>query len=270
MMMMKSSLLKTGSRSLKRDLWGSLSQQRNHTVSNQEIQHFDALAKTWWDWNGESRLLHLMNPTRIDFISQIVRQKTPFAGKQILDVGCGGGILSESMARLGANVIGIDASKKALEVAKDHSKKDPSLRDRLEYIHGPIEQQNFKKQFDIVTCMEVVEHVTNPRGFLESLMNLVKPNGYLMLSTISRTLMARFLTIFLAERVLGIVPNGTHSYEKYIRPEELTEFFREHQWKVNDVRGVMYHPVQSKWVLAKPGDQCLSSLCNYMMSAQKP
>ncbi|EPY51337.1 hexaprenyldihydroxybenzoate methyltransferase Coq3 [Schizosaccharomyces cryophilus OY26] len=269
-MMMKYNLLRSGYKSFERGLLGSLSQQRNHTVSNQEIQHFDALAKTWWDWDGESRLLHLMNPTRIDFMSQIIREKTPFAGKQVLDIGCGGGILSESMARLGANVTGVDASKKALDVAKDHSEKDPKIRDRLKYIHGPIEKQNFDKQFNIVTCMEVVEHVTNPRDFLESLMNLVKPNGYLMLSTISRTFMARVLTIFLAEKVLGIVPDGTHDYQKYIRPEELAEFFREHHWKVNDVRGVMYHPLQSKWILAKPGDSCLPPLCNYMLSAQKP
>lgn len=249
---------------------GFLSQQRNHSVSVNEVDHFNELAKTWWDWDGGSRLLHLMNSTRLDFMTEVFRERNCFSGKKILDIGCGGGILSESMARLGASVTAVDASPMAIEVAKKHASLDPVLNGRLEYIHGSVEGSQLPTTFDVVTCMEVLEHVEQPRDFLFSLMEKVKPNGRLVLSTISRTLLARLLTITLAEHVLRIVPVGTHTFEKFIRADELSNFLKEQNWIINDIRGVCYNPLKQQWTLDKPGSSGLGLSCNYFLSAQKP
>ena len=209
------------------------------SVNASEISHFDALASTWWDPHGSSRLLHLMNPLRHDFITACRGSHSASAspGKnslRYLDIGCGGGIFSESAARLTTtkSVTGIDPSKEVISVAEAHARQDPLLQERgkLEYLNVSIEDlpipQNPEMQYDFVTLFEVIEHVDFPAAFLSYSLPFVKPGGWIILSTIARTWPSWLTTKFMAEDLMRLVPRGTHDWGKYINEEELREFFR--------------------------------------------
>lgn len=226
------------------------------SVNSSEISHFDALASTWWDPYGPSRLLHLMNPIRHDFISACRASHRTLAppvnsGLRYLDIGCGGGIFSESAARLSTtkSVTGIDPSREVINVAEAHARQDPILQEpgRLEYLNISIEEllvpANSEERFDIVTLFEVIEHIDFPAAFLSSTLQFVKPGGWLIISTIARTWPSWLITKFIAEDVMRIVPSGTHNWDKYIREEELTNLFRSKDgWGGMQSEGVMYIP----------------------------
>ncbi|KAK7061007.1 Hexaprenyldihydroxybenzoate methyltransferase, mitochondrial [Paramarasmius palmivorus] len=278
---------------------------RHSTVNAAEIAHFSRLSAHWWDERGEFSFLHQMNPVRMQFIREkfveIARDESDdtinhakpnvLQGLDVLDVGCGGGLLSESLARLGARTLGIDASQSNIEIAKHHASLDSRLGSNLTYKHTSAEALlNEKKRYDIVCSMEVLEHVDNPTMFLSTCAELVKPSGHLFLSTISRTPLAYLLTIFMAEKVLGKVADGTHTYSKYIKPSELIQYFQSYRspgeidsrpW-INrtygdglptrteaEVRGLIYNPLQAGWILA-PRNSWGATECNYMFWVRKP
>ncbi|GAA6027260.1 hypothetical protein JCM8097_002534 [Rhodosporidiobolus ruineniae] len=273
-----------------------------NTISPEEIAFFSSLSAEWWNPKGEFGLLHRMNPARIQCLRDelLKERELPAArwleGKEVLDVGCGGGIFAESLARLGATTLAIDASGSNITVAQTHASLDPSLhvlnspippafssssspsstdgrpRNTLEYRHCAAEDLVKEgKQFDVVCAMEVIEHVEDPRGFLECLGKLLKPGGLLLLSTISRTPLAKLLTITLAEHVLRLVSPGTHTYHKYIKPAELVGFFDEQGWTGAEVRGCPYDPLAGKWRLLNPGELGgVGELVNYFAAVRKP
>ncbi|PKS11386.1 hypothetical protein jhhlp_003149 [Lomentospora prolificans] len=231
--------------------------QSNNTYSSvdpSEISHFDALASSWWDAHGPSRLLHLMNPARHDFIqacraSQADPPPNAPSSLQYLDIGCGGGIFAESAARLPTtkHVTAVDASEEVLAIAKAHARRDPGLRNKLTYKWGSIEKLEVptspEDQYDVVSVFEVVEHVDAPGQFLESCKPFVKPGGWLVLSTIARTWVSWFTTNLMAEDILKIVPKGTHSWDKYINEEELRKYFGAMGgWNSPRCMGVVYVP----------------------------
>ncbi|KAI1453297.1 ubiquinone biosynthesis O-methyltransferase [Annulohypoxylon moriforme] len=225
------------------------------SVSPDEVSHFNALASSWWDPQGPSRILHLMNPLRHDFIrtcrsSVPSSPPQPSTGLKYLDIGCGGGIFAESAARLPttASVTAVDPSPEVLSVAKAHAKRDPLLRSKLSYINTPIEQlpppSSPKEAYDVVSIFEVIEHVSNPAEFLDRCTPFVKPGGWLVLSTIARTWMSWFTTNLVAEDLLRIVPRGTHDWRKYINEEELRGHFlrKRTEWTEPRCMGVVYVP----------------------------
>lgn len=218
-----------------------------------EVAHFNALAAEWWDPHGSSRILHLMNPLRHDFIRDC-RASEPDAAQparklRYLDVGCGGGIFAESAARLPTteSVTAVDPTPEVLKVARLHAAKDPSLAPKLQYVSGSIETlplpATAEGKYDVVSLFEVVEHVDKPSAFLDRCGEFVRPGGWLVMSTIARTWTSWFTTNFMAEDVLGIVPKGTHSWDKYINEEELRNYFaRKQGWSHPRVMGVVYVP----------------------------
>jgi len=242
------------------------------SVNASEVSHFNALASTWWDPHGSSRILHLMNPLRHDFINACLSSSpsSPPPQHQYLDVGCGGGIFAESAARLPAtaSVIGIDPTPNILAVARQHAARDPALtKEKLQYLSATIETLPDQEPagFDIVTCFEVVEHVDHPAEFLDRCGSFVRPDGWLVLSTIARTWMSWVTTNLVAEDILGVVPKGTHDWNKYINESELRAHFGgKVGWGSPRVMGVVYVPGLG-WKEV-PGSEKIG---NYFFAVQK-
>lgn len=207
------------------------------TINEHEVTKFAQHARHWWDKEGPLKTLHDINDTRLEFIKQHV----PLAGLSVLDVGCGGGVLCEALAQSGALVTGIDAEQQALETAKAHAKTNQL---DIEYHCSPVEA--FDGQFDVITCMEMLEHVNNPELVLEHCKRLLKPHGMLFLSTISRTLKAYVSVVIAAEYVLGLLPKQTHDYDKFIKPSELLAMARHFDLNLVDMRGLDYNPLSRK------------------------
>ncbi|MCJ1472191.1 Hexaprenyldihydroxybenzoate methyltransferase, mitochondrial [Lambiella insularis] len=239
------------------------------SVNPAEVSHFNALASTWWDPHGSSRLLHLMNPLRHDFITScLTSQATPAPSHKLryLDVGCGGGIFAESAARLAstAHVTGIDPSAEVIKVALEHARQDPMLHgsERLQYLNKSIEDmpipRSVEEQYDVLTLFEVVEHIDQPALFLKSCLPFVRPGGWLVLSTIARTWTSWITTKLIAEEVVRLVPRGTHQWEKYVNEEEMRSFFRtQHGWASSGgikAMGCMYVPGVG-WIMVAGGEQ---------------
>ncbi|KPM40955.1 hypothetical protein AK830_g5620 [Neonectria ditissima] len=221
------------------------------SVNPDEVSHFNALAADWWDPHGSSRLLHLMNPLRHDFIRACHRTQfdaPPSHGLTYLDIGCGGGIFAESAARLPStrSVTAIDPTPSVLAIAKAHARKDPILHNKLQYRQTSIENlslpANGGEAYDVVSVFEVIEHIDEPAAFLKRVEPFVKPGGWLVMSTIARTWMSWFTTNFMAEDVLGIVPKGTHDWNKYLNEGELRQFLEGQGWSCPMVQGVIYVP----------------------------
>ena len=222
------------------------------SVNPTEVLHFNALASTWWDPHGSSRLLHLMNPLRHDFINGCHASQPippPTSGRRYLDIGCGGGIFAESAARLSTteSVIAIDPSSEVLEIAKRHARKDPALSGKLTYLNTSIEAlpvpKSMEEQYDVLSLFEVIEHITYPAKFLDVCAPFVKPGGWIVMSTIARTWLSWLTTKVVAEDIVRIVPRGTHDWDKYINEDELRgHFLKERGWNSPRVMGVVYLP----------------------------
>lgn len=212
------------------------------TASNHdpaEIARFDATAQRWWDPHGEFRPLHVLNPVRLDYIDE----KASLRGKRVLDVGCGGGLLSEAMARRGAEVTGIDLAPQTIEVAQLHALESGLP---IRYVREAAEAHatHSAGAYDVVTCMEMLEHVPEPESVLRALHDLVRPGGNVIVSTLNRNLKSYLLAVIGAEYVLNLLPRGTHTYERFIKPSELSRWARAAQLSVVDVAGLAYDPLQ--------------------------
>ena len=222
------------------------------TINKEEIQKFSNLADEWWDVNGKFKPLHMFNPVRIEYILEeiskhfkIKREKKLFLENlNILDIGCGGGLISEPMARLGANVTGIDASAKNIKVASLHSKKSNL---KIKYINASPEKMGEKEKFDIILNLEIVEHVDNIDLYIQSCKNLLKKNGLMFTATINRTLVSYVKAIIGAEYILRWLPIGTHDWNKFVKPEELQKKLDEKNFSTSDIKGLEFNPILQKW-----------------------
>jgi len=224
-----------------------------------ELQKFSDLAHRWWDPTSEFRPLHEINPLRLEWINA----RAPLAGKTVLDVGCGGGILSESMARKGADVTGIDLSEKALKVADLHS-LETGVQVRYELISAEHLAAREPGRYDVVTCMEMLEHVPDPAAIVKACATLVKPGGHVFFSTINRNPKAYLFAVIGAEYVLRLLPRGTHDYAKFITPAELAQFARDAGLDVDALKGMTYNPITRVYSLNRDTD------VNYLMACNQP
>ncbi|WP_373778506.1 bifunctional 2-polyprenyl-6-hydroxyphenol methylase/3-demethylubiquinol 3-O-methyltransferase UbiG [Glaesserella sp.] len=227
-------------------------------VDQQEIAKFEKMAKSWWDPQGDFKPIHLLNPLRLAYIAE---QSNGLFGKRVLDVGCGGGILSESMAKMGANVTGIDMTTMPLHIAKQHAEQNGLTIDyqqiTIEAFLADRQAQDAEK-FDVITCMEMLEHVPDPLSIIQSCKALLKPDGLLFFSTINRTLKAYMLVIIGAEYVLKMLPKGTHEFEKFIKPAELLNWCDQAKLTCKEMAGYHFNPLTEKFWLNKDVS------CNYI------
>jgi 2-polyprenyl-6-hydroxyphenyl methylase/3-demethylubiquinone-9 3-methyltransferase len=239
------------------------------TVDPAEVARFDRLARLWWDPKGPMRALHRLNPVRLQYIrgeacrrfGRDPRGARPLEGLSALDVGCGAGLLSEPLARLGATVAGLDPAPTNVAVARLHAERAGlSVEYREEAIEAVAERG---ERFDVVLAMEVVEHVADVPVFVSACCRAVKPGGLLLMATINRTLRAYALAIVGAEYLLGWLPRGTHQWEKFVTPDELAEAIEDGGLDVVDRRGVVYNPLTDQWALAR------DTAVNYMTSAER-
>ena len=221
----------------------------DRNIDLQEIKKFEELARKWWDKNSEFKPLHDINPLRLRYI----RDRVEVSDKRILDVGCGGGILSEAMAAEGANVLGIDAGEKPLQVAKLHCRESQL---EIDYRQLTIEELAFSEvaPFDIITCLEVLEHVPTPSSLIKTCRKLLKDDGHLFFSTINRNPKSYLFAIIGGEYILNLLPKGTHDYEKLITPSELAYYSREANLEIQDFTGITYNPITKVYKLGNNVD----------------
>ncbi len=230
----------------------------NGNIDLEEVEKFASLAARWWDKDSEFKPLHDINPLRLNYIKE--QCGGSLKGKRILDVGCGGGILCESFALEGAEVVGIDLAEAGLEVAKLHL-----LESGLNVNYQKITAEEFAESnaetFDIVTCMEMLEHVPEPSSIIKSCSKLAKPQGKVFFSTINRNPKSYFFAIVGAEYVLNLLPKGTHNYEKFIRPSEIDRWARRNNLSINSIIGMTYNPIIKRYKLEK--DVSVNYLTHY-------
>jgi 2-polyprenyl-6-hydroxyphenyl methylase/3-demethylubiquinone-9 3-methyltransferase len=226
----------------------------------QELAKFSDLAHRWWDTQSEFRPLHQINPLRLDWIDKHAR----IAGKRVVDIGCGGGILSDSMARRGADVLGIDLAGKALKVAQLHALEAATPSVEYREIAAEALAEEMPASFDVVTCMEMLEHVPEPASVVRACATLVKPGGWLFFSTINRNPKAFLFAIVGAEHVLKLLPKGTHEYARFIRPSELAQWCRDAGLALLETRGMEYNPLTQRYWLS--GDTSV----NYLFACRRP
>ena len=225
------------------------------SVNKKEIEKFSNMADEWWDPHGKFKPLHKFNPIRIEYIKEnIIKQfklknkNKPLSGINILDVGCGGGLLSEPMCRLGAKVTGIDASTKNIKISKLHAKKDNL---KINYICSSPEKLKISKKFDVILNMEIVEHVEDISFFLKSCSKLLKKNGLMFVATINKTLKSYVFAIVGAEYVLRWLPIGTHEWEKFVKPEELKEILNKNNLSLKKFDGMHFNLIKDEWSITK-------------------
>ena len=228
-------------------------------VDHSEIDKFSALAHRWWDPTSEFKPLHAINPLRLGWIQSI----TNLQGKRILDVGCGGGILAESLSKAGATVTGIDLSSKALKVAELHQLESGTSVRYLTISAEDLAKEE-SQSYDVVTCMEMLEHVPDPSSVVQACAKLCKPGGYIFFSTLNRNPKSYLFAIIGAEYILQLLPKGTHQYEKFIKPSELAQFTRAAGLEVIELKGMTYNPITQIYRLGSDTD------VNYMMATRKP
>lgn len=246
-----------------------MSEAARTTIDQAEVDRFSAMAAEWWDPAGKFRPLHKFNPVRLTYIRDMVcgqfgrdpKAHRPLEGLRILDIGCGGGLLSEPMARMGADVLGADASEKNIGIAKAHAAGSGVPVDYRAVTAEALAEAG--ESFDVVLNMEVVEHVSDVDFFLTTCASMVRPGGMTFVATINRTMKAAALAIFAAENVLRWLPRGTHQYEKLVRPEEIEKPLNASGLTVTDRTGVFFNPLLNQWNLSKDMD------VNYMLVARR-
>ena len=225
------------------------------SVNKKEIDKFSKMANEWWDPEGKFKPLHKFNPTRIKYIKENIinnfklkNKFRPLSGINILDIGCGGGLLSEPMSRMGANVTGIDASDKNIKIAKLHSKKNKL---KINYLCSSPEKLKIKKKFDVILNMEIVEHVEDIDFFLKSCSKLLKKNGLMFVATINKTLKSYIFAIVGAEYVLRWLPIGTHEWEKFVKPEDLKKILMKYDLSLNKLEGMNFNIIKDEWSISR-------------------
>jgi len=229
-------------------------------VDPAEIAKFSELAHRWWDLQSEFRPLHMINPLRLEWLNALC----PVAGLQALDVGCGGGILTDSLARKGAHATGIDLSSKALKIAKLHALEAQTAQVNYREISAEAMALEAPGHFDVVTCMEMLEHVPDPASVVQACATLVKPGGWVFFSTLSRSPKSYLLAVLGAEYLLNMLPRGTHEYAKMIRPSELAGFCRAAGLDLRHSRGMQHNPLTGRYWLSA------DTSVNYLMACQRP
>lgn len=247
-----------------------MSAEARTTIDQAEVDRFSAMAAEWWDPTGKFKPLHKINPVRLAYIRDQVcahygrdpKAHRPLEGLRFLDIGCGGGLLSEPVARMGANVLGADASERNIGIARTHAAQTGVAVDYRAVTAESLAEAG--ETFDVVLNMEVVEHVADVEFFISTCASMVKPGGLMLISTINRTLKAAALAIGAAEYVLGWLPRGTHQYEKLVRPEELQAPLTKAGMDVIEMKGVFFNPLQNRWNLSADID------VNYMVLARRP
>ncbi len=228
-------------------------------TNNNEFKHFDKLSKEWWDENGKFRVLHQIRPIRIEYI--LSQLENNIRNIDVLDLGCGGGLVSEPLAKLGANVTGIDFVENNIKVAKLHSKKKKL---EINYISKDIENLNIKKKFDLIILFEILEHLNDWQNFLIKLKKNLKRNGKIIISTINRNVISKYIAIYFAENVLQWIPKGTHSYEKFIKPKEIKDCMKNNQLVFKNIEGLVFDPISLDWRLSK--NLSINYFCTFINS----
>ena len=228
---------------------------KNNTINKKEIEKFSKIAEEWWDPHGKFKPLHKFNPIRISYIKESIinsfklKEKVkPLEKVKILDIGCGGGLLSEPMSRLGADVMGIDASDKNIEVAKFHARKDNL---NIKYLCASPEKLNTSEKFDVILNMEIVEHVKDIDFFLQSCSKLLRKNGIMFVATINKTLKSYFFAIIGAEYILRWLPIGTHEWEKFVKPGELVKILKKYDLRLDSLDGMKFNLLKDEWKVSK-------------------
>ena len=225
------------------------------TINKEEIQKFSKLADEWWDVKGKFKPLHLFNPIRIEYITEMIskhfdipnNKAMPLNGLKILDIGCGGGLISEPMARLGAEVTGIDASEKNIKIAKLHAQKN-----NLDIKYHCTSPENFKteKKFDVILNMEIIEHVDDVDFFLKSCSNLLKKDGIMFIATLNKTLKSYIFAIIGAEYIMRWLPIGTHDWEKFIKPDYLVDTLKKYNLSLSKIDGMKFNLIKDEWSIS--------------------
>tara|TARA_Y100000748_G_C15438190_1_gene466064 strand:+ start:128 stop:850 length:723 start_codon:yes stop_codon:yes gene_type:complete len=225
------------------------------TINKKEIEKFSKIAEEWWDPKGKFKPLHKFNPIRIRYIKDNIIKSfnlnlkdKPLKNIDVLDIGCGGGLLSEPMSRLGANIVGIDASKKNIEVAKFHARKKKL---KINYICASPETLKTKKKFDVILNMEIIEHVENIDFFIAKSSNLLKKNGLMFIATLNKTLKSYLFAIVGAEYILNWLPIGTHDWDKFVKPEDIIKICKKHNLIIKRIDGMKYNLFNDQWTLSK-------------------
>jgi 2-polyprenyl-6-hydroxyphenyl methylase/3-demethylubiquinone-9 3-methyltransferase len=227
-------------------------------VDPAEIDKFQSIASRWWDRESEFKPLHDINPLRVDYIERQVKE---LAGKQVVDIGCGGGILAEALAQRGALITGIDMAEQSLKVARLHL-HESNLEIDYQLSTAEAFAQHNAARFDVVTCLEMLEHVPDPAAIIDAAVRLLKPGGCLILSTLNRNPKSFALAILGAEYVLGLIPRGTHQYRRFIKPSEMAAQLRANGMSVRDISGMSYNPLTRNYTLGRDID------VNYLMTAE--
>ena len=236
-----------------------------NTSKTSEFDHFETLADEWWDPNGKFKILHTLTPIRISYIKKKLfdkkYSKKYLSNFNILDLGCGGGLVCEPLARLGANITGIDFVNNNIEVAKKHAKISNL---NIKYIYQDLNSLNLKNKFDLILLLEVIEHINNWKNIVIKIIKNLKPEGRIIFSTINRNILSNLFAIFIAEDILKLIPKNTHQYNKLVKPEELTSFLKKNNMKILDISGLFFNPLFREWTINKKMDQI-----NYFCVAQK-
>ena len=227
---------------------------KNNTINKKEIEKFSIIAEEWWNPDGKFKPLHKFNPIRISYIKENIiktlkykNKKKPLEKVKILDIGCGGGLLSEPMNRLGADVVGIDASDKNIKIAKLHAKKNNL---NIKYFCSSPEKFDFKTKFDVILNMEIIEHVEDVNFFIKACSKLLKKNGIMFVATLNKTLKSYVFAILGAEYILQWLPIGTHEWDKFIKPDDLVATLKKHNLKLDSLDGMKFNLIKDEWSLS--------------------